>query len=96
MIRIEVISIFGMIAYLGGVKKQIIQIGEGSNVMDLIDFLIEKHGDRLKSRMFCSDKTIKRGISILLNGRSILALEAFETKLIDGDKVIFFPPLAGG
>lgn len=96
MMRVKVITIFGMIASLGGKKKQMIQIREGSNMMDLMEVLIERHGSLIKDRVFHLDKTIKKDITILLNGRNILALQGFETKLTDGDEVLLFPPLAGG
>jgi len=39
---------------------------------------------------------IRKGFSILVNGRDIEFLEGLRTKLKDGDTIALFPPVGGG
>jgi molybdopterin synthase sulfur carrier subunit len=39
---------------------------------------------------------IRKGFSVLLNGRDISSLEGLRTRLQDGDAIALFSPVAGG
>ncbi len=51
----------------------------------------------LEDEIYSSEeKEIRDGFLVLLNGRNIKHLEGLETAVEDGDKVVMFPPVAGG
>lgn len=66
-------------------------------VGELIDFLAERFGTSFKERLIDSQTNeLKSSYRILVNGRNIESLNKLKTKICEGDKVLFFPPVGGG
>ena len=80
---------------LMGVMKEVFEIPEGSNVLDLIKVIDGKYGGRL-SREILDGEKLKDEYNILVNGRAIDHLDGLNTRLKDGDEVVFMPPVGGG
>lgn len=59
-------------------------------VKDLIDELDKKYSISLR------DEMEKHNVSIMINGYEMEFLKGFNTKLHNGDRVSFIPPVAGG
>lgn len=62
----------------------------------LIQFLAEGFQPSFKEALLDQKGQVRRGFSILVNGRDIAFLEGLRTKLKDGDTIALFPPVAGG
>lgn len=66
-------------------------------VGELIDYLAKQYGASFKERLI-DQRTgeLKSSYRILVNGRNIESLEKLKTKIFEGDRVLFFPPVGGG
>ena len=68
-----------------------------TTVEELVGFLAEQHGQSFRDKLMDSKaKTLKGSFRILVNGRDIESLNGLETKISEGDKILFFPPVGGG
>ncbi|MDQ1280604.1 MAG: sulfur-carrier protein [Thermoproteota archaeon] len=68
-----------------------------TTVAQLIDFISVKYKPEFSERLIESKTThLKKYHKILVNGRDIEFLENLDTRLKDGDEVVFFPPAGGG
>jgi|Deesub1362A_J573_1020465.scaffolds.fasta_scaffold00612_20 molybdopterin synthase sulfur carrier subunit len=79
-----------------GCKAEDIEFNEAPKVKDLIYLLFQKYGGDFRKALVNSEGEVKDFIKILVNGRNIDFLEGLDTLLDDGDRVYFFPPVAGG
>lgn len=95
--KIEV-KVFGdFIDFLGG-SKLTVELNEGAKVADLISRMAEiKAGFREKMEVLSRRRgATDYGLTILVNGKNINVLNGLDTRLKDGDNVVFLPPVAGG
>ena len=70
---------------------------EGKNVGSIITKFIQEYGDKLDDGLLDKKKKkLHSQMLILLNGRNILYLNKYKTKLKDGDVIYLSVPLAGG
>ncbi len=84
MIRVK---FFATLREITGVRM--IEVEDFDDVGSLLNMLYKKYGDEFK-------KEIETKNMILVNGKNILDLQGYETKLKDGDEVSIFPPVGGG
>lgn len=80
---------------LTGVLKTEVEVPDGITVRELIDHL-GKRFERLKSEVLDEKGELKPMFNVLVNGRAVEWLNGLDTKLKDGDEVVFIPPAAGG
>ena len=69
---------------------------DGASIKNLVDN-ISQEIPQLK-RTFCDQELneSKSNSLILVNGREISILDGYETKLCDGDEIVFVPVIHGG
>jgi molybdopterin synthase sulfur carrier subunit len=70
---------------------------DAETVSQLLDFLTERFNSDFRGAIL--DPTtgdVMKGNKILVNGRDIDFLQRLATRLKDGDRVVFFPPVGGG
>lgn len=66
-------------------------------VRQLVDVIAHKYGLAFKQALIDPQTQALRGaFRILVNGCNIESLNSLETKIGDGDKILFFPPISGG
>ena len=90
--------------YLGSVKQSLglkqaeqIELKNGASVLDLLRLLAEKHGDPFKKSVYEPNAPDLKPYYILsINGLLTNQLNDIETKLKDGDRLIFMPVVSGG
>jgi len=80
MVKVSV-KVFAFMREQMGWDEREFEVGSGR----LDDLLIDEETGNLT-----------RGFRVLVNGRDIDFLRRFETMLGDGDRVVVFPPVAGG
>ncbi len=88
--NVEVL-LFGQLRELTGIRQEVISVGEGTRLTDLIEQLGGKYGT-----VFCEEVGRIEGLRILINGREYSLLDGMETQLKDKDTVVFLPPISGG
>ncbi len=67
-----------------------IELPEGATVRDLIDYLDSSIVKGFKTEILDGDQ-VKYPVEIAVNGRRIDFLDGLDTKLKEGDKVLFSP-----
>lgn len=90
--------------YLGSVKQALglkqaeqVELKDDASVGDLLYFLAEKHGEPFKTSVYePEDSDLKPYYILSVNGLLINQLNDLETKLKDGDRLIFMPVVSGG
>jgi molybdopterin synthase sulfur carrier subunit len=66
-------------------------------VKELIDFLSAQYNPQFKELLIDANTgCVRRSYKILVNGRAIDFLDKLDTRIADGDRVAFFPPVGGG
>ncbi len=73
-----------------------LNLHDESSIKTIIDRIIEEIP--MLKHTFCDQElnAAKSNSLILVNGREISILEGYETKLSDGDEVVFVPVVHGG
>jgi MoaD family protein len=79
-----------------GNRFEKITLKPNSSVKDLLNYLVEKNGDKFDSYIYNSNRRFTRNISLILNGENIQNLQGFNTKLDNNDVISFLPPVGGG
>jgi molybdopterin synthase sulfur carrier subunit len=77
-------------------KKKEDAIEIDSTVASAVHKLIEKYGDDLRERLLDNDGQFRKHIVLYVNGKDVRYLNGFDTKLKDGDEIVFLPAAAGG
>ncbi len=84
MVRVK---FFATLRDITGVREM--EIEGVSSVEELLDALYEKFGEKFR-------KEIEEKNMILVNGRNILHLKGYDTKIEEIDEISIFPPAGGG
>ncbi len=79
------------------------EFGEAHNIVlkepmklrEILDFFQSKYNEK-GSTFFLENEELKKGFTILIDGRNIHALEGLNTSLSHNCDVSFFPLIAGG
>jgi molybdopterin synthase sulfur carrier subunit len=80
---------------LTGVLKTEVEAPDGLTIRGLIDVLAGKYA-KLREELLDEGGNLKPMYNILVNGRAVEWLNGLDTRLKDGDEVVFIPPAAGG
>jgi MoaD family protein len=80
-----------------GLKAEQVSLKENASVLDLLNLLAEKHGENFTTQVFePKDGDLKPYYILSVNGLLTNQLNDLETKLKDGDRVVFMPVVSGG
>ena len=73
------------------------ETGDKSTVRDLIDELHEEYGERFEVYLEDAEKRVlRRDAIVVINGMNIVAKKGEQTKLSNGDLVVFMIAAVGG
>ena len=90
------IKFIGALRHLSGKTQFTINYQEGISVKKLVD-KISQEMPELKQTFSDQELNDSRSNSlIILNGKEISVLNGLETKLADGDEIVFVPVVHGG
>ena len=92
------------VEYLGHIRKTLgVEQGEqtkledGALVRDLLIVLAEKHGEPFRKNIYeAKDADLKPHYILSVNGLLLNQLNGIETKLKNGDHIVFMPVVTGG
>lgn len=95
LIKIET-RYYAYLKELTGKNSEYIMIEEGSTVRNIINYIIEKYGERMRSYIMDNEGRIRSSITIAINAQKLNTELAMKHVLNDGDVVVILPPIAGG
>jgi len=90
-IKIKLLRPFSEIV---GKKELEIELN-GTTLNDLLIYLVKKY-PKLKNELYTKNDELTDYICIFVNDKIASALNEFETKIKDGDEILFFIPISGG
>ena len=67
----------------------------GSNLEELIKLLVDKY-PKLKKEFYTKTGELTEYIGVFVNDKPMSALNGINTKLKNGDEILFFIPISGG
>ncbi len=90
--------------YLGSIKQTLgltqaeqVQLKDDASLPDLLSILAEKYGAPFKKSVYePKDSDLKPYYILSINGSLLNQLNGLETKLKDGDRLLFMPVVTGG
>jgi MoaD family protein len=95
-IMVITVKLIGALRHLSGKTQLTVNYQEGSSLKKLIKQM-SKEMPSLKRTFSDNELNNSRSNSlILINGREISVLNGYETKLNNGDEVVFVPVVHGG
>ena len=90
------IKFVGALRHLSGKTQFTVNFQDGISIKELVD-KINQEFPKLKRTFSDQELNDSRSNSlILVNGREISVLNGYETKLSDGDEIVFVPVVHGG
>jgi MoaD family protein len=90
------IKFVGALRHISGRKQFTLDIQSGATIRTLVDSISEQIP--MLKPTFCEGELndARSNSLILVNGREISVLEGYETKLCEGDEIVFVPVVHGG
>jgi MoaD family protein len=76
-------------------KSEILLDFNGSTLESLFKVLIERY-PKLKEEFYTNKNELTEYLSVFVNDKPISSLRGINTKLKDGDELLFFVPISGG
>jgi molybdopterin synthase sulfur carrier subunit len=90
------VKFIGALRHLSGKTQFAITFQEGISIKELLEEISQELP--MLKRTFCDQELndSRSNSLILVNGREISVLNGYETKLSDGDEIVFVPVVHGG
>ena len=79
-----------------GRGEEAITLDDGSSLESLVRQLAQAHGGDVAAHLLAADGSIRPSLMIARNGAAVPSTLAARTTLVDGDVILFMPPIAGG
>ena len=90
------VKFIGAFRHISGKTQLTLQFNKGDSIQDVVNQLSQQIPE-LRGTFLNSDLNEPHSNSlILINNKEISILNGYETKLNDGDKVVFIPVVHGG
>ena len=90
------VKFIGALRHISGKKQFTVPFQDGCSVKQLINQITQETPE-LKHTFSDQELNDSRSNSlVLVNGKEISILEGYETKLEDGDEIVFVPVVHGG
>lgn len=89
------IEVYGYLADVAGIKKQAIEVA-GATVRALLSEMSRTWSPRFMRVVLDENGDLTSQVSIFVNSVTINDQQGLETRLQDGDQVVFMQPMEGG
>jgi len=76
-------------------KKELEIDFNGTTLNNLLTYLADKY-PKLKNELYTKNDELTDYVCIFVNDKPASALNELETKIRDGDEILFFVPISGG
>jgi len=88
---------FAAVREIVNLREEILEIEDGSIVIDLLRFLATKYGDKFREYLFePKSENPKPYLHFFLNEKSIAGIDGYSTKLSNDCTFAIIPPVGGG
>ena len=77
-----------------GEKELELEFDDGT-ISDLLELMVDKYS-KLKDEFYTKEDRVSEYVCIFVNDKPLSALNGVDTRLKDGDEVLFFIPVSGG
>lgn len=93
------VSYLGLVRNVIGCREEEIEVTPGTTVGELLEKLVEKHGDPFRVSVLKGGGELRSIALLCVNDRDIAELQGFETRLESGEKISVvvgvYPPQGG-
>lgn len=91
------VQFFAAVRELVGLREETLELPNGGTVKNLLDLLVEMHGQRFRDYIY-DPKTgeLRRSLQILIGDKPTSVLNGLSTVLTDGGVLAIIPPVGGG
>lgn len=89
----------GLLQILLKTKEEELAVSGQTSLRDLIQSLIEKHGQEFHNRVLNQEGRLRQTIRVVVDGNELEEDEALDTRLTDENELailLIVPPMAGG
>ena len=91
------VHFFAVVRELVGLREETLELPNGGTVRNLLDLLVEKHGQGLRNYIYDPKSyELRRSLQILVGDKPTSALNGLSTVLTDGCVLAIIPPVGGG
>lgn len=90
------VKYFTTLREITGMREELVEVEEGTTILQLMQNLAKKHGTEFKKYVFENDNTPKDFLQFLIDGQSTTTMQGNDTELREGVKVAVIPPVGGG
>jgi len=90
------VRFFTTLREITGKKEEQIEFSRSATVESLLKQLSKKYGKEFDDYVYDELGSVHGYLHLLINGKSITALQGMRTKLKEGDQVAILPPVGGG
>ncbi len=90
------VKFFTTLREITGKKEEQLEFSRSVTVKSLVSQLSKKYGKEFDDYVYDELGDVRGHLQLLVNGRSVTALQGLRTKLKDGDQVAILPPVGGG
>lgn len=90
------VKYFTTLREITGMREELVEVEEGTTILQLMQKLAEKHGIEFKKYVFDNENTPKDFLQFLIDGQSTTTMKGNDTELREGVKVAIIPPVGGG
>lgn len=90
------VKFFTTLREIVGQKEQQVELPHPVTVETLLRQLSKRHGKEFADYLYDELGSIREHLNLLVNGKSLAALNGLRTKLREGDQIAILPPVGGG
>jgi len=90
------IRFIATLRHLLGVKSVDLEIPCPMKLLEVLNLLAEKYGEKLRKAIFDENGKVKNEFLILVNDAEISVLNGLNTEISDGDVITLLPTIHGG
>ncbi len=90
------VRFFAAVREITGLSAEEVEVPEGYIVETLLQYLISKHGEKLRSYLLDSSGLPKEYLQFLMDGKNVANMQGMKTALYDSCEFVIIPPVGGG
>jgi len=91
------IRYFAALREITNLREETLEVDEGTTVLDILNLLVNRHGDRFREYVFDSRTGNPHPyLQLLLDEKSISTMQGLSTTLKSDCEFVIIPPVGGG